>query len=373
MDDSIRPGRAIPYVGPVGMEDDEEGSMLLHDDASDLLYCDEDPLLVSTPPPADGNGGGPVAAAAASVVGGDEEELGAAEQEEVLALLEHMVGRQGCYAPSRGYLEHLRRQQGAAGVAAARSRGVHYIIYAFGRLGLAAATAFNAVNYLDRFLSINCHLKWEEAWMVELVSVACLSIACKLDEVNIPSLHDLQMEEVLGHWFRAATVRDMELALLKALQWRLACVTPYSFLQLIITTATTARCATRLLIRSLAEPSLLLRFDPSVIAASALRCVNQLEQDRHQLLHGDIISRLVRPHCPTDEKDADECLRMMQAIYASCSLDFEQQCSPVSVTHNTAINRSAVSRRRLFGGGSSTPPPQEGSTATTQDDDGGNN
>lgn len=103
--------------------------MLLHDDASDLLYCDEDPLLVSTPPPADGNGGGPVAAAAASVVGGDEEELGAAEQEEVLALLEHMVGRQGCYAPSRGYLEHLRRQQGAAGVAAARSRGVHYIIY----------------------------------------------------------------------------------------------------------------------------------------------------------------------------------------------------------------------------------------------------
>lgn len=128
MDDSIRPGRAIPYVGPVGMEDDEEGSMLLHDDASDLLYCDEDPLLVSTPPPADGNGGGPVAAAV-SVVGGDEEELGAAEQEEVLALLEHMMGRQGCYAPSRGYLEHLRRQQGAAGVAAARSRGVHYIIY----------------------------------------------------------------------------------------------------------------------------------------------------------------------------------------------------------------------------------------------------
>ena len=28
--------------------------------------------------------------------------------------------------------------------------------------------------------------------MVELVSVACLSVACKLDEVNIPSLHHLQ-------------------------------------------------------------------------------------------------------------------------------------------------------------------------------------
>jgi hypothetical protein len=32
-----------------------------------------------------------------------------------------------------------------------------------------------------------------EAWMVELVSVACLSIACKLDEVDIPSLHHLQV------------------------------------------------------------------------------------------------------------------------------------------------------------------------------------
>jgi hypothetical protein len=29
---------------------------------------------------------------------------------------------------------------------------------AFGRLGLTVATVFNAVNYLDRFLSINCHL-----------------------------------------------------------------------------------------------------------------------------------------------------------------------------------------------------------------------
>ncbi|OEL26727.1 putative cyclin-D7-1 [Dichanthelium oligosanthes] len=126
-------------------------------------------------------------------------------------LVEHMA-RQGCYAPSRGYLDHLLQQQQGRpppaapaaiipddphGVAAARSRGVHYIIYAFGRLGLSAATAFNAVNYLDRFLFINCHLRWE-AWMVELVSVACLSVACKLEEVDAPpSLHHLQVYQWL--------------------------------------------------------------------------------------------------------------------------------------------------------------------------------
>ena len=68
-----------------------------------------------------------------------------------------------------------------------------FLSQAFGRLGLAASTAFNAANYLDRFLSINCHLQRWETWMVELVSLACLSIACKLDEVIVPSLHHLQV------------------------------------------------------------------------------------------------------------------------------------------------------------------------------------
>jgi cyclin D7 len=115
------------------MEDDD-------DTAASLLYCDEDPLLVSTPPrpaaaaAADGGGGVmpplPEPVAAAAEAEGEEE-----EEEEVVALLEHMMGRQGCYAPSRGYLDHLQLhdEQGAAaaaaGVAAARSRGVHYIVY----------------------------------------------------------------------------------------------------------------------------------------------------------------------------------------------------------------------------------------------------
>ena len=64
-----------------------------------------------------------------------------------------------------------------------------------------------------------------------------------------------QMEEVTSHSFRASTIRDMELTLLKALQWRLSCVTPYSYLDLLPLPTTTAaanrsRCI-RLLLRSL--------------------------------------------------------------------------------------------------------------------------
>lgn len=39
--------------------------------------------------------------------------------------------------------------------------------------------------------------------MVELVSVACMSVACKLDEVTIPSLHDLQVRTYVHYWIRS--------------------------------------------------------------------------------------------------------------------------------------------------------------------------
>jgi hypothetical protein len=44
----------------------------------------------------------------------------------------------------------------------------------------------------------------------------------------------VQREQVMSHSFRPATIRDMELTLLKTLQWHLACVTPFSFLQLLL-------------------------------------------------------------------------------------------------------------------------------------------
>ncbi|XP_062182210.1 putative cyclin-D7-1 [Phragmites australis] len=339
-----------------------------------LLYCHEEPL-VSTPAEAGGPRRDPAddgiisielpgrPSSVAAVVVGDEE-----DDHQLDEILMDYMARQRCYAPSRSYLEQLMQgSASASSISHARSRGVCYITYAFGRLGLAAATAFNAVNYLDRFLSINCHLRWE-AWMVELVSVACVSIACKLDEVNIPSLHHLQMEEAMSNSFRPSTIRDMELTLLKALQWRLACVTPYSFLQLLLpltrsTAAAAASRCTRLLVASLSEPSLL-RFDSSVIASSALRCVAL--QDHHQGRVSCHVSRLIHPERPLD-KDADECLSMMKALQGTLDLKnhhhsfSEQLWSPVSVipfqTDQSTDDRSTVCRR-LF----DRSIPQQGST-----------
>lgn len=99
-----------------------------------------------------------------------------------------------------------------------------------------------------------------------------------------------QMEEAMGHSFRASTIRDMELTLLKALRWRLACVTPFSFLP-VTTTTTTTRA---LLLRSLLDPSFL-RFDDSLLAASALTLSSTTPQHPNHLL----LNRLIHPFSQT--------------------------------------------------------------------------
>uniref|UniRef100_A0ACD6A361 Uncharacterized protein n=1 Tax=Avena sativa TaxID=4498 RepID=A0ACD6A361_AVESA len=330
------------------MEVDEEESS-----SSLLLYCDEDPFVDdSTPPPPPP----PPRAAISPSPGGSEGDNGdhhEQQADDLNHLMTEHKARERCYAPDRstGYLHRLLQDH--LGVSSARSNAVRYIIYAFGQLGLAAATAFNAVNYVDRFLSIHCNLSWE-LWMAELVSVACLSVACKLDEVRIPSLHGLQMEEVMSHSFQASAIRDVELALLKALQWRLACVTPQSYIDLLPTAAATTAAASRLLLRSLSEPSFL-RFDASVVAAAALRCV-AVPQDHVHLI--------IPPLCQLGDDDAEECFKMMKALDTS-SHDFSMihkhrvteqlQVSPISVIPfevadggSTVNSRSAVSRR-LFG------------------------
>uniref|UniRef100_A0A0D9XVS2 Cyclin-like domain-containing protein n=1 Tax=Leersia perrieri TaxID=77586 RepID=A0A0D9XVS2_9ORYZ len=298
-----------------------------------LLYCDEEPFeSLTTPTPSPGQQQGDD--------GEDEEEV----------MVELYKAKQRLFAPQRDYCSLLLQQQ-PHGVSSARLKAVRYIIYAMGRLGLEAATAFNAVNYLDRFLSINSHLRWEE-WMVEVVSVACLSLACKLDQVNIPSLHDLQMEEVMGHSFRASTIRDMEITLLKALQWRLACVTPFSFLLLLFSKYIAN--ASRLLLCSLLDPSFL-RFDASLLAASALLTCSTtapLQQIHHLATRVD---RLIHPMSQTDH-EVKECFNMMKALYLEDLSNNPGRYSghqywrtPISVlnpfrTDCTTVNRSAVSR-----------------------------
>ncbi|XP_039126811.1 cyclin-D4-1-like [Dioscorea cayenensis subsp. rotundata] len=95
--------------------------------------------------------------------------------------------------------------------------------YSFGPL-----SAYLSVNYLDRFLSAY-ELPQGKAWMTQLLSVACLSLAAKMEETEVPLSLDLQAGES-KYVFEARTIQRMELLVLSTLKWRMQAVTPFSYI-----------------------------------------------------------------------------------------------------------------------------------------------
>ncbi|KAF8378326.1 hypothetical protein HHK36_029665 [Tetracentron sinense] len=72
-------------------------------------------------------------------------------------------------------------------------------------------------------------LKQTNGWPLQLLSVACLSLAAKMEETLVPSLLDLQIEGA-KFIFEPRTIRRMELLVLTTLDWRLRSITPFNFI-----------------------------------------------------------------------------------------------------------------------------------------------
>lgn len=73
-----------------------------------------------------------------------------------------------------------------------RDEAVGWMLKVVARCGFAAVTAVLAVNYYDRFVASACFQR-EKPWMSQLAAVACLSIAAKVEEIQVPALLDLQV------------------------------------------------------------------------------------------------------------------------------------------------------------------------------------
>ncbi|CAN1848443.1 CYCD4-1, partial [Linum perenne] len=93
--------------------------------------------------------------------------------------------------------------------------------------GFGPLCLYLSINYLDRFLS--AYKLPGKAWMMQLVGVACLSLAAKMEETEVPLSLDLQVGEA-KYVFEARTIQRMELLILSKLGWRMQAITPFSFL-----------------------------------------------------------------------------------------------------------------------------------------------
>ncbi|CAK7329939.1 unnamed protein product [Dovyalis caffra] len=115
----------------------------------------------------------------------------------------------------------------------ARQEAVDWILKVIAHYGFSALTSILAINYLDRFLVSPCYQNDSRPWMIQIVAVTCLSLAAKVEEIHVPLLLDLQVEDT-KYVFEAKTIQRMELLVLSTLKWKMHPVTPLSFLDHII-------------------------------------------------------------------------------------------------------------------------------------------
>ncbi|XP_073301116.1 cyclin-D1-1-like [Primulina huaijiensis] len=162
--------------------------------------------------------------------------------------------------------------------ASVRAESVAWILKVQRYYGFQPLTAYLSVNYFDRFLRSH-KLPILNGWPLQLLSMACLSLAAKMEEPLVPSLLDLQVEGA-KFIFESRNVQRMELLVLRVLDWRLRAISPFcylSFFALKIDPAGTyigflVSRAKEIILCYIQEASFL-EYRPSCIAAAAILCV----------------------------------------------------------------------------------------------------
>ncbi|AQL08965.1 D-type cyclin [Zea mays] len=154
------------------------------------------------------------------VVARDERLLVVDQDEEYVALL---LSKESASGGGGGPVEEMEDWMKAA-----RSGCVRWIIKTTAMFRFGGKTAYVAVNYLDRFLAQR-RVNREHAWGLQLLMVACMSLATKLEEQHAPRLSELPLDACEFAFDRASVLR-MELLVLGTLEWRMVAVTPFPYI-----------------------------------------------------------------------------------------------------------------------------------------------
>ncbi|CAI8608444.1 unnamed protein product [Vicia faba] len=190
------------------------------------------------------------------------------EEESIAVFIEH----ERKFVPG---FDYLSRFQSCSLDTNAREESVAWILKVHAYYGFQPLTGYLSVNYMDRFLDSRT-LPESNGWPLQLLSVACLSLAAKMEEPLVPSLLDLQVEGA-KYIFQPRTILRMELLVLTVLDWRLRSVTPLSFLSFFACKLDSTGAFTDFLISRATEIILsniqeagFLAYRPSCIAAAAI-------------------------------------------------------------------------------------------------------
>ncbi|ESW08748.1 hypothetical protein PHAVU_009G071400 [Phaseolus vulgaris] len=198
-----------------------------------------------------------------------------------------------------------------------------------------------------RMEAINWILKSEKCWAIQLLSIACLSLAAKMEECNVPALSEFKLDD---YSFEGKVIQKMELLVLSTLEWKMGIITPFDFLSCFITKlckesppSPTFSKTMQLIFTTMKEVNLMDQ-KPSVIAAAAtLVAMDQkLTMDAVELKMSSIPQ-----HWLLEPKDVFEYYNLIQRLHEE---DTKRDThTPIDVTDSSRVTSSAAmaKRRRL--------------------------
>ncbi|CAM8984131.1 unnamed protein product [Rhodiola kirilowii] len=255
--------------------------------------------------------------------------------------------------------EYLSRLESQPVEVSAREESIAWILKVTSFYGFQPLTAYLSISYLDRFLSAR-RFPNTNGWPYQLLSVTCLSLAAKMEELLVPSLIDLQMEGVVAkHIFEPKTVQRMELLVLSVLGWRLRSITPFNFLLVFAYKADpTGGCcgylalqASDIILASVSDARLL-QYRPSCIAAAAVLCVAR----KIQVLSSHVGSEIDESWCDgLSRENITACCGILRNIVSNKSpqmsmggdLSKLHSSSPSSESSSSCCSSSPSKRRKL--------------------------
>ncbi|KAK7309186.1 hypothetical protein RJT34_05720 [Clitoria ternatea] len=182
--------------------------------------------------------------------------------------------------------------------------------------GFTSLTTVLAVNYFDRFIA-SLRFQIHKPWMTQLATVACLSLAAKMEETHVPLLLDLQVEES-RFVFEAKTIQRMELLVLSTLEWKMNPVTPISFFQHIVTWLGLKKClqlkflcrCERVLLCVIADSRVMSYLPSTLAAATMIHVIEEIETFSAATEYRNQVIGLLKQN----EEQVNECYKLVLKV-----------------------------------------------------------
>ncbi|XP_028806962.1 cyclin-D5-2-like [Neltuma alba] len=196
----------------------------------------------------------------------------------------------------------------------ARLYAINWILKTRATFGFRFQTAYLSVTYFDRFLCRRS-IDSDKCWAFRLLSVACLSLASKMEECDVPALSEFPSQD---YNFESKLIQRMELLVLSALEWNMNLTTPFAFLPYFISKFCNQSPPARIwsnimqLISTFMTEVNLMDHRPSVIAAAATLVAIDPHLTRNAV---ELKMSSVSQHWSLEIENIVACYDLIQRLY----------------------------------------------------------